>query len=109
MHALPYPDRAFDIVISGWVLGYSKDPQRAVDEMVRVTRPGGLIAIVCTYNPEAATLEYRDDDRKIQGRIFRRVRELTDLLGDRISAVHFQSEPLTDAVGPVMLIARPLG
>lgn len=106
MHALPYADRSFDIVISGWVLGYSRDPQTAVNEMLRVTKPGGLIAIGVSYNPKADELEYKDDDKKIQGRIFRRVSELKDMLGDHIGTVHFQSEPDADAFGPVMLIAR---
>jgi hypothetical protein len=54
MHALPYPDRAFDVTISSWVLGYSREPQKAVDEMVRVTKDGGIIAIGCTYNADVA-------------------------------------------------------
>ncbi len=106
MHQLPYPDRSFDITISGWVLGYSRDPQKAIDEMVRVTRDGGLIAIGATYNSEADQIEYKDDAAKIQGRIFRRAEEFRQMLGSAVKAIHFQSEPEQDETGPVMLIAR---
>jgi SAM-dependent methyltransferase len=106
MHAMPYPDRSFDVVISSWVLIYSRDPQKAVDEMVRVIRDGGLIAIGGTYNPAAAELEYKDAGAKIQGTMFRRVDQYKALLGDRLDTVHFQDEPRADVKGPVMLIGR---
>lgn len=106
MHAMPYQNQTFDITISGWVLGYSRDAQRAVDEMLRVTKSGGLVAIGCSYNPKADDLEYKGDENKIQGRIFRRASEFIDLIGSKLDSIHFQSEPKADEFGPVMLIAR---
>lgn len=44
--ALPYPDGAFDAAVAALVLFFVPDPAKAVAEMVRVTRPGGL---VCAY------------------------------------------------------------
>lgn len=106
MHALPYADGVFDVVISGWVLGYSKDPQKAVDEMLRVVKDGGLIAIGCTYDPDAAAVEYQDADAKIQGRIFRKVSEFKKLVGAKLGRVFFQYEPESEEKSAVMLIAR---
>ncbi len=40
--ALPYPDNFFDLVLSHEVLEHVADDRRAVAEMVRVLRPGGL-------------------------------------------------------------------
>lgn len=51
MHAIPYPDSSFDAVLCGWTLSYSRKHQLAVDEMVRVCRPGGLIAVGLSYIP----------------------------------------------------------
>ena len=45
MHEMPYEDDTFDAIFCGWTLGYSDDRPQALREMVRVTRPGGLIAI----------------------------------------------------------------
>ncbi len=51
MHEAPYPDRTFDAVVLGWVLAYSEDPARAAREMLRIVRPGGVIAVGVEYNP----------------------------------------------------------
>lgn len=45
MHSMGYADNSFDVVISGWVLGYSDDKQKCADEMIRVCKNGGVIAI----------------------------------------------------------------
>jgi SAM-dependent methyltransferase len=42
--ALPYDDRAFDATLSLLVLNFVSDPRRAIQEMKRVTRPGGVVA-----------------------------------------------------------------
>ncbi|WP_228372817.1 class I SAM-dependent methyltransferase [Demequina subtropica] len=41
---LPYRDRSFDVCVSGISLNFVPDPARALDEMRRVTAPGGRIA-----------------------------------------------------------------
>jgi len=46
MHALPFADATFDCVTCQTVLIHSPDPARAVAEMVRVVRPGGLVVAV---------------------------------------------------------------
>lgn len=47
MHALPYPDATFDVIIMGWVLAYSKDNVKAAAEAMRVLKPGGYCAVGC--------------------------------------------------------------
>jgi SAM-dependent methyltransferase len=41
---LPWPDAAFDAALSSLVLGFMRDPDQGVREMMRVTRPGGTVA-----------------------------------------------------------------
>ena len=43
--ALAYPDDAFDVVVAQYVVTAVADPERALDEFVRVVRPGGEIVI----------------------------------------------------------------
>ncbi|MEU8587681.1 class I SAM-dependent methyltransferase [Streptomyces sp. NPDC048664] len=45
VHALDYPDNTFCVVHAHQVLQHVGDPVRALREMHRVTRPGGLIAV----------------------------------------------------------------
>jgi ubiquinone/menaquinone biosynthesis C-methylase UbiE len=41
--ALPYPDASFDVTCSFKVLAHIQDIERAMAEMSRVTRPGGVV------------------------------------------------------------------
>ena len=51
MHAMRFADSSFDAVILGWVLAYSEDRAGAAREVVRVVRPGGIIAVGIEHNP----------------------------------------------------------
>ena len=42
---LPFPDGAFDVVVSAIGVMFAADHQAAADEIARVTRPGGRIAL----------------------------------------------------------------
>ncbi|HSE06903.1 MAG TPA: methyltransferase domain-containing protein [Methylomirabilota bacterium] len=44
-YALPFPDRSFDMVMSIGVLQALSDPERALDEMVRVLTPAGRLVV----------------------------------------------------------------
>lgn len=48
--ALPFEDAGFDVVYSFKTLAHLPNSDRAVDEMVRVTRPGGYLLLEF-YNP----------------------------------------------------------
>jgi SAM-dependent methyltransferase len=43
--SLPLPDAAFDAVVSAFGVIFAPDPSRAVAEMLRVTRPAGVLAL----------------------------------------------------------------
>lgn len=51
MHQMPYPDNRWDIILLGWVLAYSNDPARAALEVVRVAKPGAVIAVGIEFSP----------------------------------------------------------
>lgn len=51
MHAMPFDNDSFDIVIVGWVLTYSADNRKAASEILRVARPSAHIAIGCATEP----------------------------------------------------------
>ena len=62
MHDMPYEDNSFDVVICGWTMSYSNQPQQLADEMMRVCKLGGVIAVGLEYS----TLN-EDDYQKLLG------------------------------------------
>jgi SAM-dependent methyltransferase len=56
---LPFDSGTYDSAVSGLVLNFVPQPQRAVAEMARVTRPGGNVACyVCDYAGEMQLMRY---------------------------------------------------
>ena len=45
VYALPFPDASFDVVYAHQVLQHLREREAALREMLRVVRPGGLIAV----------------------------------------------------------------
>ncbi|MEU3654019.1 class I SAM-dependent methyltransferase [Streptomyces sp. NPDC032161] len=74
VHALDFPDGSFDIVHAHQVLQHVTDPVRALREMRRVCRPGGVVAArdsdyaAMTWYPEAPGL---DAWQELYGRVAR--------------------------------------
>lgn len=46
--SLPYDDQSFDVVMAAHVLEHLPDPQRALKEMIRVLKPGGMVFVCVT-------------------------------------------------------------
>jgi SAM-dependent methyltransferase len=74
--ALPFPDHAFDRVICSEMLEHVRDDQRVLNEIARVTRPGGRVALtVPRWFPELVNWALSDAYHEVEGghvRIYRR-------------------------------------
>ena len=46
---LPFPDDTFDLVVSSEVIEHTPDPKKAVEELIRVAKPGGKIVITVPH------------------------------------------------------------
>lgn len=56
---LPLKDNSVDFAISGLVLNFIPDPEKALQEMKRVTRPGGTVAVyIWDYPGKMEFLKY---------------------------------------------------
>lgn len=95
-YALPFADGSFDAVVAAEVLEHLPEDERAMAELVRVVRPGGLVAVtVPRWGPEKVCWALSDAYHEVEGghvRIYR-----GDELVDRL--VRAGLEPLgTDHV-----------
>jgi SAM-dependent methyltransferase len=73
---MPFPDDSFDLVIAAEVLEHIPADQRAINEISRVLRPGGIAAVtVPAWLPERVCWALSDDYHNVPGghvRIFTR-------------------------------------
>lgn len=111
MHAMPYEDNQFDVVICGWTLSYSNQPQQLAAEMVRVCRPGGSIAVGVEYSEldESGYQQLLGYSLAIPGvaRI-NSTEQIEQLFGDHVHQVLFRHDaPLRRCHTPQGLVAQP--
>src|SRR5437660_7317670 len=91
MHKMPWPDGSFDVVLTGWTLAYSKDARVAAKEIVRVLRPGGLVAAAAGYTAKSDEEIAKDlGYMPCTGTHFRSVDGLLDRFGGAVDDVYFR-------------------
>jgi hypothetical protein len=95
MHSMSFPDNHFDATILGWVLTYSDTPSLAANEVFRVTRKNGLIAIGLTVEPYE-TLTALEQSNKLIGttKNFRTTQDTLGLFGSGVGDIFFRHDPL---------------
>lgn len=93
-YMLPLPDSVADIAFSSNVLEHVADPHTFLSEMIRVTRPGGLVYLSFTnwYSPwgghETAPWHYLGARRAGERYRRRTGRPPKHTLGDNLHAIH---------------------
>jgi SAM-dependent methyltransferase len=92
MHAIDFPESHFDSVICGWTLSYSASPQKAANEMIRVVKNKGVIAIGVEYS----TLT-EEDEKQITGYFIQE----TSKLKDRINSTEQIKKLFSNHMGKV--------
>lgn len=113
MHAMPYADNSFDVVLFSWVLGYSSNQGKAVVEAVRVVRPGGLVGIGEEFEPKSAEEHneklLQEKGYTLHGTVTTTAERLIGLFGEAVAEVVFRTEPPSDdraRVGWISTIVR---
>jgi SAM-dependent methyltransferase len=94
MHATPYPENRFDVVMVGWTLSYSRDPQKFVTEMMRIVRNRGVLAIGVEYstmteNDEVALVGYAIQETKVLASRINSVQSILQLFSPHVTEVYF--------------------
>ena len=111
MHAMPYEDDQFDAVICGWTLSYSHQPQVLADEMMRVCKPNGVIAVGVEYSELDEAGYQQLLGYSLQLPEFERINsvaQIESLFSKHLGAVHFSHDaPLKRSHQPEGRVAFP--
>ncbi len=97
MLALPFRDGRFDKAVSVTALEFIEDARKAVNELFRVTKPGGRV-VAATLNrlsPWAARREAKKDEHLLLNARYRSpddLRALSPWPGTVVTAVHFAQD-----------------
>jgi Methyltransferase domain len=92
MHDTPYKDSTFDVILCGWTLSYSGNPEKFSKEAIRVAKNGCVIGIAVEYS----TLTPEDTEKlvgyKIDGQDFERINsteQINQLFDKHIKDIYF--------------------
>jgi len=108
MHDMPYADSSWDAVMMGWVISYSSEQRRAAMEVVRVTRPGGIVAVGLEWYPPGLRKQIQDKLGYVLGHTHEPTStdEVLALFGDHVDRVYVRHDPVEDLdrVGEIFVI-----
>lgn len=111
MHQMPYGENEFDVVICGWTLSYSNDPQQLAAEMTRVCKPQGLIAVGVEYSEldEEGYQQLLGYSLQIPGvERINSAEQIEALFGEHLDTVHFSHDaPLKRCHRPEGRVVNP--
>jgi len=97
---LPFPDAFFDKTVSVTALEFIVDANRAINELFRVTRPGGLV-VVATLNSLSPWAERRRAKTRrgqhhvLENAVYRSPNDLlslSPLKGETATCIHFKKD-----------------
>jgi len=94
--SLPFVDESFDLVFSRSALHHMADPERGVDEMARVCRPGGRVVISDMIPPSAEVRERFDEVHRLLDPSHNAVlleSELAALLEEKVGPLSYGETP----------------
>src|SRR5436190_1162750 len=78
---LPFPDAQFDVVVSRFAFHHFDDPAAVAREMARVSRPGGLVAVIDMAAEDGRIAARRDELERIRDPSHTRALEPSELTG----------------------------
>lgn len=105
---LPFKNDAFDLAMAAWSIETMVDPYRGVAELVRVTRPGGLVCAAFLANNRLADFV----DRLIVAAIVRRGAGMPlepDAVASRLAGAGAEEIRILKCHGPAVVVTARIG
>lgn len=106
MHKMNYPDNTFDTVTMGWLISYSETPEVAAQEVVRVLKPGGFVAMAVSYYPPERLKQALETGKYVAhpGNRIQTTEGLLKIFGDSVDQVYFRHQPPASQEGACTVI-----
>lgn len=106
MHKMPYENSSFDTVTMGWLISYSETPELAAQEVIRILKPGGFVAIsVAHYTPEQLKKVLEDKTYVAHpGNRIQNTEGLLKIFGPHVDQVYFRHQPSPDREGACTVV-----
>jgi len=97
MHKMEFENNTFDAVILGWTLSYSSEPQKAIEEIIRVTKNGGIVAVAVEYSnlnksDSQKLLAYSIQDYEKLGKRINSTHQILELFSEKIAHIFFNHD-----------------
>ena len=88
MHNMPFKANEFDVVICGWTISYSKEPNVACDEIYRILSTNGIAIFGFDhYNPNNTNIS---GEAPVQPNRINSISDIKKLFENKISSVYFE-------------------
>ena len=107
MHAMSYADDSWDVVMLPWVLSYSDQPEVVAQEVIRVTKDGGLVAIGVMYYPMEQLVEWEKTGQNAGIEPERRhqtVAAMVELFSPYVDRVFFSHDSPSESVAGICAV-----
>lgn len=108
MHNLPYEDDTWNVVLLGWVIAYSDNPEIAAKDIVRVSKNNGIVAIGVQYHPLSIE-EIKEKKGYVPGsnKRIESTDEILSFFGDSVNHVYFRHDitpEMSKQTGEILVI-----
>ena len=93
IHQTDYPDNLFDVIICGWVIPYSNNYKKILDEIYRISNNRSILCIGYTFIPEEKdrVRKYKSSENR-----FNSNNQIIQHYGDKIKHVYFSFDAYND-------------
>jgi hypothetical protein len=93
IHETNYESNYFDIITCGWVIPYSNNYKKILDEIYRISANKCIISIGYTYTPEKIDKVriYKSEEHKLNSN-----NQIINYYGNKIKTIYFNFDAYTD-------------
>lgn len=105
IHETEYGANKFDAVLAGWILPYISNPQKAINEICRIVKPGGIVGFSWHYATDINMLA----QDPVRSNILNSMSEILELFSDEKHEVIMKVDPATNPSNYAVVFVRLKG